>query len=234
MFPRSLRKALKGRKVYLNFLVCGGFADTASSRMALFKAARRYVANDSSFIVRDLTSTLRLHADEAIAFSSPGLIPSLTNGFWLDFVLRVLIEGASLQDALPYMLTATSTSPFVRHTNLLYVQIPDSNTKPVHSFEYVWTHPKLRPFGRRLPANCSQCGCINSYGSPIKLTPRSGSRYIFICQGITIEGNRCDHELSVQPMDGFKAFGNPQDGARWMVRMDDSVFLEVGHDTAST
>lgn len=201
--------------------------------MALFKAARRYVSI-SMFDVFGLTSNLRVHADEAIAFSSPGLIPTLTNGFWLDFVMRVLIEGASLHDALPYMLTATSTSPFVRHTNLLYAQIPDSNIKPVLSFEYVWTHPKLRPFGRRLPANCSHCGCINSYGSPIKLTPRSGSTYIFACQGHTIEGNRCGHELSVQPMDGFKTFGNPQDGARWMVRTDDTVVLELGRDAAAS
>ncbi|KZP26988.1 hypothetical protein FIBSPDRAFT_948951 [Athelia psychrophila] len=216
LFPKSLRRAFKDRSVYLNFLVCGGFAETPSSRMALFKAARQ------------------LHAHEAIAFSSPGLIPSLTNGFWLDFAFRVMIEGASLGHALPYMLSATSTSQFVRHTNLLYVKIPDSNTEPVVCSEYVWTHPRFRPFGRRLPANCSQCGCINSYGSPIRLTPKSGSRYIFVCQGLTIEGNRCDHELSVQPMDGFKAFGNPQDGARWMVKTDRSVILELGRDTASS
>ncbi|KZP23225.1 hypothetical protein FIBSPDRAFT_889841 [Athelia psychrophila] len=216
LFPRSLRKAFKDRTVYLNFLICGGFAETACSRMALFKAARR------------------IYADEAIAFSSPGLIPSLTNAFWLDFVFRVLIEGASLQDALPIMLTATSTSQFVRHTNLLYVRIPDSNTEPLLCSEYVWTHPKLRPFGRRLPANCPQCGCINSYGSPIRLTPKAGSRYIFVCQGHTIEGNRCNHELSVQPMDGFKPFGNQQDGARWMVKTDNSVILELGHDLTSS
>ncbi|KZP29243.1 hypothetical protein FIBSPDRAFT_885024 [Athelia psychrophila] len=164
LFPKSLRRAFKDRSVYLNFLVCGGFAETLSSRMALFKAARR------------------LHAHEAIAFSSPGLIPSLTNGFWLDFAFRVMIEGASLGHALPYMLSATSTSQFVRHTNLLYVKIPDSNTEP----------------------------------------------------GRTIKGNQCDHELSVQPMDGFKAFGIPQDGARWMVKTDRSVILELGRDTAAS
>lgn len=127
------------------------------------------------------------------------------------------------------MLTATSTSSFVRHTNLLYVQIPDSNIKPVLSFEYVWTHPKLRPFGRRLPANCAQCGCINSFGSPVRLTPKTGSKYIFICQGHNIEGKSCLYELAVEPMEGFKAFGKAQDGARWMVRVDDTVILELGH-----
>ncbi|KZP26989.1 hypothetical protein FIBSPDRAFT_886886 [Athelia psychrophila] len=113
LFPKSLRRAFKDGSVYLNFLVCGGFAETLSSRMVLFKAARQ------------------LHAHEAIAFSSPGLIPSLTNGFWLDFAFRFMIKGASLGDALPYMLSATSTSQFVRHTNLLYVKIPESNTEPV-------------------------------------------------------------------------------------------------------
>ncbi|KAF7967229.1 hypothetical protein HWV62_35107 [Athelia sp. TMB] len=102
IFTPGLRKAMKGKHVYLNFLVCGGFADTPGSRMALFKAARR------------------MHATEAIAFSAPGLVPTLTNSFWLEFANRVLVEAAPLRNALPYILSASSTSQFPRHTNLLY------------------------------------------------------------------------------------------------------------------
>ncbi|KZP05417.1 hypothetical protein FIBSPDRAFT_967284 [Athelia psychrophila] len=163
--------------------------------MALYKAAHK------------------VHANEAIAFSSPGLIPTLTNVFWLDFAIRVLIEGYSLDKALPYMLTATSTSSFVRHTNLLYVRISTSQPKAALSSEFVWTHPELRPFGRRLPANCAECGCIDTFGSPIKLTPKAGSKYVFICKGYDTEGNRCLHELAVEPMEGFETYGKSQNGS---------------------
>ncbi|KZP34059.1 hypothetical protein FIBSPDRAFT_881511 [Athelia psychrophila] len=196
LFPSALRKAFKNRTIYLNFLVCGGFADTDSSRMALYKAAHK------------------VHANEAIAFLSPGLIPTLTNVFWLDFTIRVLIEGYSLDKALPYMLTATSTSSFVRHTNLLYVRISTSQPKAALSSEFVWTHPELRPFGRRLPANCAECGCIDTFGSPIKLTPKAGSK--------------CLHELAVEPMEGFETYGKSQNGSWWMVRTANTILdLEV-------
>lgn len=152
-----------------------------------------------------------------MAFSATGLVPTLTNAFWLDFATRVLVEGSELSHALPYMLAATSTSTFVRHTNLIYVQVPQNKTEPVICSEYVWTHPVLRPFGRRLPANCVECGCMDSFGSPIKLTPRTGTKYVFVCQGVSIEGKICLSELTIQPMDGFEAVGKAQGGARWMV-----------------
>ncbi|KZP12665.1 hypothetical protein FIBSPDRAFT_898039 [Athelia psychrophila] len=190
LFPSSLRHALKGRKVFLNFLVCGGFADTPSSRIVMFKAARK------------------VHAKEVIAFSSAGLIPTLTNTFWLDFASRVLLEGFGLRQALPYMLSATSTSCFVRHTNLVYAQVPRDKSKPVVCAEYIWTHPVLRPFGRRLPANCVECGCMSSFGKPIKLTPKTAATtYVFVCQGRDTEGKACLHELSIEPIEGFEPYG---------------------------
>ncbi|KAF7983529.1 hypothetical protein HWV62_21084 [Athelia sp. TMB] len=41
LFPPVLRKAFRGKRVYLFFLVCGGFTDSAISRLAMFKAARK-------------------------------------------------------------------------------------------------------------------------------------------------------------------------------------------------
>lgn len=159
-----------------------------------------------------------MNANEALAFSSPGLIPTLTNGFWLDFSHRVLVENFRLKDAIPQLLAATSTAPFVRHTNLLYVRIPSSKDKPVISSEYIWSHPDFRPFGRRLPANCPKCGCMDSFGSAIKLTPRTGTKYIFSCSGKDISGQQCTGELVAEPMEGFEPFGQSQNGARWMVK----------------
>lgn len=121
------------------------------------------------------------------------------------------------------MLAATSTSSFVRHTNLLYVRIPSSSAEPITCCELVWTHPELRPFGRRLPANCGECGCIDSFGPPIKLTPKNGTKYVFVCQGRNIDGIHCLHELAVEPMDGFEPYGQSQNGARWMIRTESTV-----------
>lgn len=59
---------------------------------------------------------------------------------------------------------------------------------------------------------------MDSFGSPIKLTPRTGTKYVFVCQGVSIEGKICLSELTIQPMDGFEAVGKAQGGARWMVR----------------
>ncbi|KZP29566.1 hypothetical protein FIBSPDRAFT_884960 [Athelia psychrophila] len=109
---------------------------------------------------------------------------------------KLLTKGSSLEQALPYMLTTTSTSSFVRHTNLLYVRISTSKSKAALSSEFVWTHLKLRPFGCRLPANCAKCGCIDTFGSSIKLTPKAGSK--------------CLHELAVEPMEGFETYGKSQ------------------------
>lgn len=167
----------------------------------------------------NLISKYRVHAKEVIAFSSAGLIPTLTNTFWLDFASRVLLEGFGLRQALPYMLSATSTSCFVRHTNLVYAQVPRDKSKPVVCAEYIWTHPVLRPFGRRLPANCVECGCMSSFGKPIKLTPKTAATtYVFVCQGRDTEGKACLHELSIEPIEGFEPYGQSQNGARWMVR----------------
>lgn len=167
-----------------------------------------------------LTLDSRIHATEAIAFSSPGLVPALTNSFWMDYSVRVLLEGFHLQDALPYMLSSTSTSPFVRHTNLLYVRIPRTSTKPITCSELVWTHPDLRPFSRRFPANCPECGCMDSFARPIKLTPKGSTKYVFVCDGTNIAGKECLHELTVEPMDGFEPYGRSQNGARWMLRTE--------------
>lgn len=172
-----------------------------------------------------LCCNIRVHAEEAIAFSSPGLIPTLTNPFWLDFTIRVLVEGFTLIQALPYMLACTSTLSFVRHTNLLHVQISPSKNNIALASEYIWTHPSLRPFGRRLLANCIQCGCLDSYGAPIKVTPKSGTTYVFVCKGLGGAGHSCSHELVVKPMEGFIPYGKPQDGARWMVRAADTFIL---------
>lgn len=161
----------------------------------------------------------RIHATEAIAFSSPKLVPSLTNPFWLEFSQRVLVEGFPLQQALTHMLATTSTSPFVRHTNLLYARIPQLTTEPVVCYDYVWTHPEFRPFGHRLPVNCPGCGCIDTFGPPRKQTPASGTKYTFQCRGHKIDASLCQHQIVVVPMDGFEAFGHAQNGARWMQRV---------------
>lgn len=124
------------------------------------------------------------------------------------------------------MLAATSTSSFVRHTNLLYVHISASTPKAALSSEFVWTHPEFHPF-RHLPANCARCGCIHTFGSPIKLTLKSGSKYIFVCQGHDTEGNDCLHELAVEPMEGFEPYGKAQNGAQWMVRRAVTPILDT-------
>lgn len=165
----------------------------------------------------------RVNADEALAFSSPGLIPALINGFYLDFANRVLVENFRLKDAIPQLLAATSTAAFVRHTNLLYVRIPRSKDKLVISSEYIWSHPDLRPFGRRLPANCAKCGCMDSFGRPIKLTPGTGTKYIFSCSGQDISGQQCTCELVAEPMEGFEPFGQSHNRARWMVKTVSTV-----------
>lgn len=165
----------------------------------------------------------RIHATEAIAFSSAKLIPVLTNTFWLEFANRVLVEGFSLQQALPYMLSASSTSTVVRHTNLIYVRIPTGKQQPVVCTDFIWTHPEFRPFGRHLPANCPSCACIASFGRPIRLTPKGGSKYVFVCNGRNTHGEPCEHELTVQPMEGFQPYGQAQNGARWMSKVESLV-----------
>lgn len=133
--------------------------------------------------------------------------------------MRVLIQGFALPRALPYMLAASSTSTFVRHTNLMHVSVPPSADEPVEYKEFVWTHPELRPFGRHLPANCPSCGVLESFGKPIKLTPGdAATTYVFVCNGYDINASLCGHELQVKPMEGFEPFGQAQNKARWMVK----------------
>ncbi|KZP17781.1 hypothetical protein FIBSPDRAFT_894021 [Athelia psychrophila] len=174
----------------------------------------------------DLTSNPRVHAHEAIAFLSLGLIPSLTNGFWLNFAFRVIIEGTSLGDALPYMLSATSMSQYVRHTNLLYVKIPDSNTKPVICSEYVWTHPDSGhsddgslPTGLNVDASTAMEAQSGLPPSP------EADTYSFA---------RVSLLKAINPIDGFNQGIQQSAGwAKWMVKTDQSVILELGHDMAS-
>ena len=141
----------------------------------------------------------------------------------MDFATRVLVEGSSLDQAMPYMLAATSMSTFVRHTNLLHGHIFLDTDQPVICSEYIWTHPELRPFGRHLPANCPSCSCLKSFGHPIKLMPKGNTTYIFSCTGYNMDAKVCGHELSLQPMEDFSPYGKPQNGARWMVKVSTVV-----------
>lgn len=168
---------------------------------------------------------LRIHASDIVAFSSRNLIPSLTTPFWLDYTTRVLIQGFDIDTALPQMLACTSTSPVVRHTNLVICKVPSSATDPFVYRQFVWTHPELRPFGHRLPINCTSCGCLSTFTKPVKYNrPGSPSTYTFLCSGNTVEGTRCVRQLTVEPIEGFQPYGNSHKGAKWMVK-EDVIFI---------
>lgn len=101
-----------------------------------------------------------------------------------------------------------------------YCMCESPGLPPSPSLARNWFGPELRPFGRRLPANCPECGCMDSFARPIKLTPKGSTKYVFVCDGTNIAGKECLHELTVEPMDGFEPYGRSQNGARWMLRTE--------------
>ncbi|KIM77371.1 hypothetical protein PILCRDRAFT_12012 [Piloderma croceum F 1598] len=95
----------------------------------------------------------RMSIDNLIAFTAKEFHASLVTLFFVDFTYRILIEGFDVNTSMTHMLAAMSQSHLARHTNVVHMRL-DTQTPMVDSTIYIFTNPRWRPWGNRLPPAC--------------------------------------------------------------------------------
>lgn len=143
-----------------------------------------------------------------IAFTAIEFHAALITPFFIDFTHRVLLEGFDLVSSMKYMLIATVQSPVACHTNIVLMY--KTGESSITSTLYVFTHPRWRPWGQRLPPACPKCCSPHSWSDEIK----KNSTYSFVCR---YEG--CTGSCSFQKPDGFDLYTPDINGGRWMKKV---------------
>jgi hypothetical protein len=104
------------------------------------------------------------------------------------------------------MLTSASSTHLARHTNIVHMAF-NSDTLALSSTLYVFTHPKWRPWGNRLPTACLKCASPHSWSDVVKV----GSMYSYSCRR-----DGCDGWCSFNKPEGFELFTQVTNGGCWM------------------
>ena len=146
--------------------------------------------------------------DNLVAFTAEEFHASLITPFFIDFTFRVLIEGYDFNTSITHMLSATSQSHVARHTNVVHMRL-NTQTPTVDSTLYVFTHPKWRPWGNRLPPACPDCASPHSWSDMIK----QGSTYSYSCRR-----DNCSGWCSFAKPEGLEPCTPESNGGRWMKR----------------
>jgi len=155
------------------------------------------------------TYLISLGINNMVAFTAPELHAVLTAHFFVDYTMRVVIEGFTLQQSFKSLLTSSAQSNFTRHTNIVSIY-HDQSSSTLVADSYIFTHPKLRPWGQRLPISCPLCSSLHSWSDPT----RNQSTIIFAC---TATG--CPGLCSFPKPEGIEIVGKEMiNGGRWMVR----------------
>jgi hypothetical protein len=144
--------------------------------------------------------------DNLVAFTATEFQYALVTPFLVDFTHRILIEGFNVVPSMKHILTAIAQSSIARHTNVVLMHL-NTATSSIASTLYVFTHPKWRPWGQRLPPACSVCASPHSWSDEI----RKGSTYSFICRY-----PKCTGTCSFDRLSGFKLFMPDMSAGRWM------------------
>lgn len=145
----------------------------------------------STYVLHSITTSCDFC--HLIAFTVPALIPSLTTTLLIDIGQKVILEDFSLTTFLGEIL---GTSPVAaRHTAVAHI-----NFQSDEAVLYYWAHPDMRPWGEHLPAQCPQCLSIRPWGSRKTVGPT----YIFKCEGVNVEGQKCGNILHIAPPVSYK------------------------------
>ena len=154
------------------------------------------------------TSFISLTINDMVTFTAPQLHASLTSHFFVDYTMRVVIEGFGLKPSFQSLLTTSAQSNFSRHTNIVHLYY-SQNGSEVLTDNYIFSHPKLRPWGQWLPISCPSCSSLHSWSDPT----RHQSTIIFAC---TRSG--CLGLCTFRKLEGVEPVGKEVNGGRWMVK----------------
>ena len=136
-----------------------------------------------------------------MGFTAPQLQPSLTAPFIMGFALKVLVERASVENCLALLLPCATH--ICRHTDIVHISAQAGGQ--VKDTRYVWTHPKMRPWGHELPVQCPQCFWVRPW-----ISCHSETSAAFACK-------HCDHRLRFSaPKEKNKRLGGAVHGGRWL------------------
>lgn len=104
------------------------------------------------------------------------------------------------------LLQSNTQNHLARHTNIVHIR-HDANTSTFVSLIYIFTHPKWRPWGNRLPTACPKCSSPHSWSDVIK----QGSTYSFTCRN-----GACPGLCSFTRPEGYETFTIEVNGGRWI------------------
>ncbi|GBE86306.1 hypothetical protein SCP_0901850 [Sparassis crispa] len=127
-----------------------------------------------------VTVCTRYKLPRVLAFTAPVLSSISAAPFFFGFVRRVFIEGATVGDLLMSELLASS-GPLGRHSRVILLEETtqdrvisrgDATTGDLDKArrkrawaesykltisEYIWDHPRISPYGNRVPMQCDTC-----------------------------------------------------------------------------
>jgi hypothetical protein len=155
-----------------------------------------------------LTFFSSLCINDMVTLTAPQLHPSLTSHFFIDYTMRVVIEGFSLKSSFRSLLTASSQSNLSRHVDIVHLYYGQKDSK-VFTDSYVFSHPKLRPWGQWLPISCPSCSSLHSWSDPT----RNQSTIIFACKR-----PNCSALCTFRKPEGVELVGKEVNEGRWMVK----------------
>ena len=150
-----------------------------------------------------------MSVDYLLAFTAVEFHASLITPFFINFTHCLLIEGFDLVSSMKHILITTVQSSIARHTNIVLMH-QNASTTSITATLYVFTHPRWRPWGQRLPPACPKCSSPHSWSDKIK----SRSTYSFVCR---YKG--CPGECSFTKPDGFELYTPDINGGRWMKKV---------------
>ncbi|RPD52045.1 hypothetical protein L227DRAFT_568855, partial [Lentinus tigrinus ALCF2SS1-6] len=144
VMPDRLIQAGANHEVTLAMLACGSLVQSATQRKALKTLAER------------------MQAERVIAWGAAAVQACYTGSFFISFATTVLIERMPLSHAIVARLLDSSTL-LARHTSMLLWTRRSSTDKDLHANEYIWSHPRIQPWGNKLPMQCPDCRAIYTF-----------------------------------------------------------------------
>ncbi|KAG1882279.1 hypothetical protein F4604DRAFT_1678671 [Suillus subluteus] len=159
-----------------------------------------------------------------IAFNAPRFQPSFASHLLIAFTERVLIGRCPLRLAFKDMLA--QACDLGRHSDI-YLLTPVKEGALTCS-RFAWANVEFRPWGHRLPIQCSGCGWANSWRSAY-VKGSKDKAYIFECKNDSCNAVLDEHEISY-----VSAKGNPAERAKILKSIKDAILESDQAKDAST
>jgi hypothetical protein len=127
-----------------------------------------------------------------------GLIPSLLSSLLVDMANRIIVESHQIDHFINDLL---KSAPVVaRHTSIVHLSAFGNRVKSV---QYIWANKFMQPWGKRLPAQCSECLSFRPWDKPVSTGGSDGNVYLFKCRGTKANGSGCANILTFKKPAGF-------------------------------